>query len=556
MRNNQPVTGREHVIDDRAAIISRTDAKGVITYVNDDFVASSGFTREELLGQPHNIVRHPDMPSEAFRDLWDTVHQGRPWTAIVKNRCKNGDHYWVKATTTPTPDGGYMSVRVKPTRDEVRQAEDLYARMARDAGIRLEGGSLRKTGIAALFKRMDDLSLGTKLWLSTLSSVLAILFVALLGWSALGQLSAGLPAGAQDGIQGYRNGLLLVVILAVVAWPLVAWWVIRGLSGHLYQAVNAARDIAAFDFSRPVKLDGRDEVGQLLQQFAIMRNNLQEAAAMIQQNALRLDAAVHVLAGSSQSGAQAAAEQSEASSSMAAAVEQLSVSIDQMEEHAREASTVSSRAGEVSREGGKVVHNTATEIGRIADSVNAAATTIQALETYSTDISAIVDVIGDIADQTNLLALNAAIEAARAGEQGRGFAVVADEVRKLAERTSSSTQQITTMIEKVQGGARQAVREMENGVSQVSEGVQLAHRAGDSIGAIETTSQQVVGAVGEISNALREQAVAAREIARNVERVAQMTERNAQASQDTSEVAREVESLSRELRRLAGLFKI
>jgi aerotaxis receptor len=556
MRNNQPVTGREHVIDDRAAIISRTDAKGVITYVNDDFVASSGFTREELLGQPHNLVRHPDMPAEAFRDLWDTVQQGRPWTAIVKNRCKNGDHYWVKATTTPTPDGGYMSVRVKPSRDEVRQADALYVRMARDKGVSLEGGGLRKTGLAALLKWVDDLSLGTKLWLSTLSSVLAILLVALLGWFALGQLSAGLTAEAQAGIQVYRNGLLLVVALALVAWPLVAWWVIRGLSGHLRQAVDAARDVAAFDFSKPVKLDGRDEVGQLLQQFAIMRNNLQEAAAMIQQNALRLDAAVHVLAGSSQSGAQAAAEQSEASSSMAAAVEQLSVSIDQMEEHAREASSVSSHAGEVSREGGKVVHHTATEIGRIADSVNAAASTIQALETYSTDISAIVEVIGDIADQTNLLALNAAIEAARAGEQGRGFAVVADEVRKLAERTSSSTQQITTMIDKVQGGARQAVREMENGVSQVSEGVQLAHRAGDSIGAIETTSQQVVGAVGEISNALREQAVAAREIARNVERVAQMTERNAQASQDTSEVAREVESLSRELRRLAGLFKI
>ncbi len=556
MRNNQPVTRKECLIPDHVAIISRTDAKGIITHVNDDFLALSGLTRAEVIGQPHNIVRHPDMPPEVFRDFWDTLQAGRPWMGVLKNRCKNGDHYWVKATATPTPDGGYMSVRVKPTRDEVAAAEALHARMRQDPGFRLEGGQPRKGALAALLNRLMDMGLATKLWITTLASMVAVLAAVLLGWAALGSVLADLSPQAAAGIAPFRTGLLAVAGVTLVVWPLVAWWVIRHLNRPLQQAVEAAKGIAAFDFSRPVPQAGGDEVGQLLRQFAIMRNNLQEGAVMIQQNARRLDEAVQVLKGSSQAAAHAATEQSDASTSMAASVEELSVAIDQMEEHAREASSVASHAGEASREGSGVVHHTADEIGRVADSVNASAATIRELETFSTDISAIVEVIREIAEQTNLLALNAAIEAARAGEQGRGFAVVADEVRKLAERTANSTLQITGMIDKVQQGARRAVAEMETGVSQVAEGVQLAHKAGDSIAAIESTSGRVVHSVAEISNALREQAMAARTIAQNVERVAQMTERGSRSSQETSHVAEEVAGLSAELRRLSDMFKI
>jgi len=556
MRNNQPISHKECVIPDHAVIISRTDAKGIITYVNDDFVELSGFSRAELLNQPHNIVRHPEMPPEAFRDFWATLQAGRPWMGIVKNRCKNGDHYWVKATASPTPDGGYMSIRVKPSRGEVQAAETLHAQMRDDPGIRLEDGQLRKGRWAALLAYFMDMGLATKLWATTVSSILTVLVAVSIGWSGLGLALEGMTPQVAEEIALHRSALLVLAGLMVVVWPLVAWWVIRHLNQPLQQAVAAAKGIAAFDFSKPVPLAGRDETGQLLQQFAIMRNNLQEGAVLIQQNARRLDAAVQVLKDSSQTSANAATEQSEASSSMAASVEELSVSIDQMEEHAQEASAVASQAGDASRDGSRVVHNTADEIGHVADSVNSSATTIRELEGFSTDISSIVEVIRGIAEQTNLLALNAAIEAARAGEQGRGFAVVADEVRKLAERTSKSTQQITGMIDKVQQGARRAVSEMENGVNRVAEGVQLAHQAGDSIAAIESTSSQVVYSVAEISNALREQAIAAKEIARNVERVAQMTERGSQSSQETSHVAGEVAGLSSELRRLADMFKI
>ncbi|HNC97597.1 MAG TPA: MCP four helix bundle domain-containing protein, partial [Myxococcota bacterium] len=186
MRNNQPVTGQEYVIRDDAAFITHTDAKGRITRANDEFVEASGFTREELMGEPHNIVRHPDMPSEAFRDLWATLKRGRPWTGLVKNRRKNGDHYWVRANVSPTSDGGYTSVRAKPSRQEVSGAEALYARMRANPGIKLEGGHVVQDGLAGLRQRLfGRLRIAHRLWFMTgLSAALFMLAVAV-GWVGL-----------------------------------------------------------------------------------------------------------------------------------------------------------------------------------------------------------------------------------------------------------------------------------------------------------------------------------------------------------------------------------
>jgi PAS domain S-box-containing protein len=167
MRNNQPVNNVEYRLRDDTAIISHTDEKGRITFVNDDFLESSGFEREELIGQPHNIVRHPDLTSEVFRDLWNTVKNGRPWMAVVKNRRKDGSHYWVRATVTPRPGGGFMSVRVKAAADEVRQAEALFKQLASDSSLHLHEGKLRPKGLFgmlnSLVRRVDDLAMGTKL---------------------------------------------------------------------------------------------------------------------------------------------------------------------------------------------------------------------------------------------------------------------------------------------------------------------------------------------------------------------------------------------------------
>jgi len=563
MRNNQPVSQREYPLREGAAIISWTDAKGNITFANDDFVEASGFTRDELIGQPQNIVRHPDMPTEAFRDLWATIKTGQPWVGLVKNRRKDGDHYWVKATVTPTPDGGYLSVRAKPQREEVQAAEALYQRMRNNPALRLEGGKPAPSPRERLLRRFMDFNMTGKLWLSTVLSLLVIVFCAGLGWSAIdaarGLLQSVEPAKARE-LQASLDSLRLMLVVAtgtvLVLWPLLAFVVVRSFSGQMRNAIQAARSIAAFDLSKPVPLAGRDEVGEVLAQFTIMRNNLLGNAALIKQSTGKLDSSAQDLTASSVMSAQAAVKQAQAATGMAAAVEELSVSIDQVSDHAREANDVSRESGDLSREGGRVIHSTADEIGHIAEAVQGSAKAISELEGYSAEISTIVGVIKDIADQTNLLALNAAIEAARAGEQGRGFAVVADEVRKLAERTANSTQQITAMIDKVQSGARRAVEEMEASVKRVSDGVELAHQAGNSISGIQSAAARVMQAVADIDRALKEQGVAARDIARNVEQVAQMTEQGSQSSRHVSGVAGEVVQLSRELKGLADLFRI
>ncbi|MFZ5462275.1 MAG: methyl-accepting chemotaxis protein [Pseudomonadota bacterium] len=201
MRNNQPVTQREYPVREDCVIVSHTDDKGRITYANEDFVEYSGFTREELLGQPHNIVRHPDMPEEAFRDLWATVKRGWPWSGIVKNRRKDGDHYWVHATVTPKAGGGFMSVRMKPTEEEVRQAEALYARMRQDKRIRLSGGRVVRGGwLAAALRRYADLSLFWKLLLPIATVGVALPGAVLLERMAALERQSLNESGLQTGI--------------------------------------------------------------------------------------------------------------------------------------------------------------------------------------------------------------------------------------------------------------------------------------------------------------------------------------------------------------------
>jgi len=344
-------------------------------------------------------------------------------------------------------------------------------------------------------------------------------------------------------------------LLAAISMMLVIGEIMRRLGGEPLEMQSAAHRIADGDLTVRLAVAAGDN-SSLLSSIMHMQSNLRNTITQSRRAAEQVADAARNLAANSQQVSQSSSQQSEAAASMAASVEQITVSLSHVADSAANARSMAEETGRLSTEGKGLVQDTVGEINKIADSVTRSSGVIETLGEQSNQISSIVNVIKEIADQTNLLALNAAIEAARAGEQGRGFAVVADEVRKLAERTTSSTQEIATMINAIQHGTQSAVHGMEDGRNQVGEGVQMAAKTGESMARIQAGTQQVLDAVEDISSALSEQTSASVQIARDVETIAQMTEENSAAVNAVSQSANQLEQLAGDLKRSVDQFKV
>lgn len=361
---------------------------------------------------------------------------------------------------------------------------------------------------------------------------------------------------AAETLSANRWQIGVALALALLVMTPASFYLMRLIGDPLEKLAQATREIERTgDLTLRAPGTQDNEIGRTVVAFNALMDNLQAIVRDVRSSSAAIMENSSAMAATANQTAQAAESSSDSASNMAAVMEELSVSIDHLSAHAQVASDASLNSGKLSREGEAVVGRAAAEMQEIAQTVRASSEAIQALGASAEQISVIVGVIKEIADQTNLLALNAAIEAARAGEQGRGFAVVADEVRKLAERTAKSTGEITLMIGQIQQGSRQAVGVMESGVQRVGQGVELATRAGQTIELVAESAVHAESAVGEMTNGLREQSAAGQEIARNVEQVAQMSEQSFAAAKEASRRAGELAHLAGALEATVRRFK-
>lgn len=534
MKTNLPVTNVETVLPEGEFIYSRTNLKGVIEDANEAFARISGYSREEMIGQSHNIVRHPDMPPEAFADLWRDLNAGRPWRGVVKNRRKDGGFYWVIANVSAIHENGrivgYQSVRSRPTRDEIAAAEAAYRsiRSGNSKLIVLHGQAMKRQPNWLLAWR----ALSSQMCISaTATLALALLAAAeLLGFTIPFQLKA-----AVAGLAGIHAVYFLLAYIPATVRDLhqTASW-INGV-------------LTSGDLRRRFELTREDQLGSIARRTDRFVSTMQATLqGILDVNTQVLQSANRVHAGVEHAH-EAAGHQNEATLSASANIEQVTVSIGEVAANAQETHQVAERSRSEAVAGEHVIANATTTINALATSVGHAAEQVESLGNRSAEISRIASTIKDVADQTNLLALNAAIEAARAGEQGRGFAVVADEVRKLAERTAQATEDISRMIQSIQSETASAVTDMRAGAQQVTEGVRLVQETESFLRCLHGEMDTTLRMVENISHGSSEQKNSMTDLARNVEQVATMTEQNLATVANTRQAA---ETLSKAVNRL------
>ncbi len=467
MRINQPITQKEVLFPPHYNLLSITQPSSHITYASDNFCEIAGYTLDELVGQPHNLVRHPDMPEAAFENMWNTLKSGRSWMGLVKNRTKSGDHYWVDAFASPIIDNGkvveYQSVRLSPNREHVENAEKVYAQIkANKKPWQLKMPRTR------LWQRMSVGFIGA----AVISAVIDHFFA-----------GAGVP----------------VMMLLTIANGYAS-------TRRLEKVSETARKVYNNPLMELVYTKHVDDISEIELALKKRQSELNAVVGRIQDSNHQLVESAQTSSVNCNNTADNLDEQTRETEQVATAITEMNSTANEIASNAQAASQVANTAQNAAKDGMSSVGDTVKAIEQLAAQLNSASSVIEKLSAQSATIGQVIEVIQGVAEQTNLLALNAAIEAARAGEQGRGFAVVADEVRKLAQRSSESTEQIQSIVLSIQNSTKEAVDSINQGNVLSQSCVDSANISGDQLNALLSQMTDIAERNEHIANAVDEMA--------------------------------------------------
>ena len=520
MRENLPVFDQEFDFPADELLMSTTDSRGHITHCNAAFERVSGYTMAELMGQPHNMVRHPDMPSEAFKDMWTTIGHARSWKGLIKNRRKDGSFYWVVAHVTPIMQGkkpvGYMSVRAKPSREQVQQAEVLYAQIKSQRGqpeqsVRLHAGRVRTKGFAEYQGRLQRQNFTHRMaWLLLPVFVAAMLFP-MMGWT-----------------QPWQLALQAALLLALLGIALGRMHV--RVTRPFLQANALAADLAGCQLNGrlPELLPGRHPMALLMERLHQVHINLRAVVGDARneiQSFMHLSESISHGAGHL---SQRTEDQARKLQDTASNMQVLAHTVAESQQTSVEVMRESEKSAQLATKGGEAMAHVGTLVEGIRKS--------------SQQMGQIVTTIESIAFQTNILALNAAVEAARAGEQGRGFAVVAGEVRALAQSSAQAAGEIRGLI--------------SDSNNQINQGVEGMQAAGNTIGDVVQAVAHVSTLMRSMAEAMAEQVQGISEVNATLHDLDHMTRENASQAENSAEASRGMSDNAGILGRTLAVFRL